>query len=97
MPGIITATILPIGRILGESAAIIYTTGLFVRNIPVSPFDTAAPLAGYVWYAQTEGIQADYIKIVNGGAALLLIMVLVIYFLARYLGKRYQEKRLLGG
>ncbi len=97
MPGIITATILPIGRIVGESAAIIYTTGLFVRNIPVSPFDTAAPLAGYVWYAQTEGIQADYIKIVNGGAALLLIMVLVIYFLARYLGKRYQEKRLLGG
>ena len=96
MPGIITATILPIGRIVGESAAIIYTTGLFVRNIPLNPFDTAAPLAGYVWYAQTEG-QSDYVRIVNGGAALLLIMVLVIYFLARYLGRKYQEKRLLGG
>lgn len=96
MPGIITATILPIGRIIGESAAIIYTTGLFIRNIPVNPFDTAAPLAGYVWYAQTEG-QGDYLRVVNGGAALLLIMVLVIYFLARYLGRKYQEKRLLGG
>jgi phosphate transport system permease protein len=96
MPGIITATILPIGRIVGESAAIIYTTGLFIRNIPVNPFDTAAPLAGYVWYAQTEG-QGDYLRVVNGGAALLLIMVLVIYFLARYLGRKYQEKRLLGG
>ncbi|MHB8895472.1 MAG: phosphate ABC transporter permease PstA [Candidatus Geothermincolia bacterium] len=96
MPGILTATILPIGRIIGESAAIIYTTGLFIRTIPLNPFDTAAPLAGYVWYAQTEG-RGDYYRIVNGGAALLLLMVLVIYFVARYAGKKYQEKRLLGG
>jgi phosphate transport system permease protein len=97
MPGILTATILPIGRIVGESAAIIFTTGLFVRTIPVNPFDTAAPLAGYVWYAQTEGATPDYLRIVNGGAALLLLMVLVIYFLARYAGRKYQEKKLLGG
>jgi len=96
MPGILTATILPIGRIVGESAAIIYTTGLFVRNIPLSPFDTAAPLAGYVWYAQTEG-RGDYYRVVNGGAALLLLMVLFVYFIARYAGRRYQEKKLLGG
>lgn len=96
MPGILTATILPIGRIVGESAAIIYTTGLFIRNIPLSPMDTAAPLAGYVWYAQTEG-RGDYFRVVNGGAALLLLMVLVIYFVARYAGKKYQEKKLLGG
>ncbi len=96
MPGILTATILPIGRIVGESAAIIFTTGLFIRNIPLNPFDTGAPLAGYVWYAQTEG-RGDYFRIVNGGAALLLLMVLAIYFLARYAGNRYRDKRLLGG
>lgn len=88
LPGIITATILPVGRIVGESAAIVYTTGLFIRNIPLSPFDTAAPLAGYIWYAQTEARVPDFRQIVNGGAALLLIMVFVIYFLARRLGKR---------
>ncbi|MBU1671215.1 MAG: phosphate ABC transporter permease PstA [Actinobacteria bacterium] len=92
MPGIMTATILPIGRIMGESAAIIYTTGLFVRNIPLNPLDTAAPLAGYIWYAQSEALVNDYRRIVDGGAALLLIMVLAVYFLARYLGKRYQQK-----
>lgn len=97
MPGILTATILPIGRIVGESAAIIFTTGLFIRNVPLSPLDTAAPLAGYVWYAQTEGSTPDYYRIVNGGAALLLLMVLVIYFIARYAGQRYQKKKLLGG
>lgn len=96
LPGIITATILPIGRIVGESAAIVYTTGLFIRNIPASPFDTAAPLAGYIWYAQTEARVPDYRQIVNGGAALLLVMVFLIYFLARFLGRRYQSKRLLG-
>jgi phosphate transport system permease protein len=92
MPGIMTATILPIGRIMGESAAIIYTTGLFVRNIPLNPLDTAAPLAGYIWYAQSEALVNDYRRIVDGGAALLLIMVLAMYFLARYLGKRYQRQ-----
>jgi phosphate transport system permease protein len=94
LPGILTATILPIGRIVGESAAIIYTVGVFVRNIPTNPFDTAAPLAGYVWAAQVEG-QGGYRQIVNGGAAVLLIMVFVIYFLARWASRRYQ-KRLLG-
>lgn len=92
LPGVLTATILPIGRIMGESAAIIYTTGLFVRNIPLNPFSTAAPLAGYIWYAQTEANVADYRRIVDGGAASLLIMVFLIYLLARYTAKKYQQK-----
>lgn len=96
LPGIITATILPIGRIMGESAAIVYTTGLFIRNIPVSPFDTAAPLAGYIWYAQTEARVPDYRQIVDGGAALLLIIVFAIYLLARWAGDWHQKKKLLG-
>ena len=96
MPGIITATILPIGRIVGESAAIIYTVGVFIRNVPVNPFDTAAPLAGYIWATQAEPVVPDWESIVNGGAALLLIMVFVIYFLARWAGNRYQKKKLLG-
>ena len=93
LPGVLTATILPIGRIVGESAAIIYTVGLFVRTIPLSPFSTAAPLAGYIWYAQSEASVADYRKIVDGGAALLLLMVLVIYFLARFAAKLYQNRQ----
>ncbi len=96
LPGIITATILPIGRIVGESAAIIYTVGVFIRNVPTNPFDTAAPLAGYIWARQAEHGVPDWRAIVNGGAALLLIMVFIIYFLARYAGRKYQEKKLLG-
>jgi ABC-type phosphate transport system permease subunit len=71
--------------------------GVFIRNVPVNPFDTAAPLAGYIWATQAEpGRLLDYKSIVNGGAALLLIMVFVVYFLARWAGNRYQKKKLLG-
>jgi phosphate transport system permease protein len=97
MPGIISGTILPVGRIMGEAAAIIYTTGLFVRTIPKSPFDPAAPLAGYIWYAQTEAMVPDYRRIVNGGAAMLLILVFLINFAARRLAKYYSKRKSLGG
>ncbi|MBN2167646.1 MAG: phosphate ABC transporter permease PstA [Actinobacteria bacterium] len=96
VPGVITATILPIGRIVGESAAVIYTVGTFVRNVPLNPFDTAAPLAAYIWARQAEPQVADWQSIVNGGAALLLILVFLIYFLARWAGRRYQQKALSG-
>lgn len=97
MPGVITATILPVGRIMGEAAAVIYTTGLFIRTIPISPFDPAAPLAGYIWYAQTEATVPDYRRLVNGGAAMLLILVLLINFGARRFAKYYSKRKQLGG
>lgn len=96
-PGILAGTMLGIGRILGESAAIVYTAGLFVRSIPVSPVDTAAPLAGYIWYAQTEALIPDYRTVVNGSAAFLLLVVLLVNFVARRVVKYYRKKKLAGG
>ncbi len=97
MPGIITGTILPLGRIMGESAVVIFTVGVFVRSIPMSPFDPAAPLAGYIWYVQSEAVVPDYRTIVNGGAAILLILLFLINFGTRRLSAYYSKKRSLGG
>jgi phosphate transport system permease protein len=97
MPGIITGTILPLGRIMGESAVVIFTVGVFVRAIPLSPFDPAAPLAGYIWYVQSEAVVPDYRTIVNGGAAILLILLFVINFGTRRLSAYYSKKKSLGG
>jgi phosphate transport system permease protein len=97
LPGIITGTILPLGRIMGESAVVIFTVGVFVRSIPISPFDPAAPLAGYIWYVQSEAIVPDYRAIVNGGAAVLLILLFVINFGTRWLSKYYSKRKSLGG
>jgi phosphate transport system permease protein len=96
-PGIMAGTMLSIGRILGESAAIVYTVGLFVRSIPASPMDTAAPLAGYIWYVQTEALVPDFRSIVDGSAAFLLILVLLVNFGARRLAAYYRKKKLAGG
>lgn len=97
IPGIMAGTMLSIGRILGESAAIVYTAGLFVRHIPVNPMDTAAPLAGYIWYAQTEALVPDFRRIVDGSAAFLLLLVLLVNFAARRFARYYQKKKLAGG
>ncbi|MBN1289531.1 MAG: phosphate ABC transporter permease PstA [Actinobacteria bacterium] len=95
-PGILTGTMLTVGRILGESAALVYTAGLVSRHVPDSLFDSAAPLAGYIWYVQTEAGAPDYRAIVDGSAALLLVMVLVINFGARRIGNYYQKRTLAG-
>ena len=97
MPGIITWTILPLGRIMGESAVVIFTVGVFVRAIPLSPFDPAAPLAGYIWYVQSEAVVPDYRTIVNGGAAILLILLFLINFGTRRLSAYYSKRKSLGG
>lgn len=97
MPGIITGTILPLGRIMGESAVVIFTVGVFVRSVPLSPFDPAAPLAGYIWYVQSEAIVPDYRSIVNGGAAILLILLFAINFGTRRLAAYYGKRKSLGG
>ncbi len=55
MPGITTGVVLTMGRIVGESAAVIYTVGIFVRKVPVSPLQPAAPMAANIWHTYTEG------------------------------------------
>lgn len=93
MPGIVTGIVLTLGRILGESAAIVYTAGLFVRRIPISPFDNSAPISAYLWYVQTEALVPDYRSIVDGGAALLLIIILSLNLLARLFAGIYRKKQ----
>ena len=44
MPGILAGTVLTVGRILGESASLIYVMMLFMRKVPsFNPFSNAAP------------------------------------------------------
>ena len=86
MPGITTGAILTLGRVVGESAAIIYTVGIFVRRVPTSPLDPAAPMAGNIWHMFTEGaLVPDWMRVAGGEAALLLLIVLAFNLLARFL------------
>ena len=93
MPGITTGVVLAAGRIVGESAAVIYTVGLFVRKAPISPLQPAAPMAANIWHNYTEGaLVSDWMRVANGQAAFLLLVVLVLNLAARLIARFYRKR-----
>lgn len=103
MPQILTGVILAAGRIFGEAAALIYTAGMsapilnfnnisFVnKSSPFSLFKSTETLAVYIWQVNSEGMLPDAAKIANGASAVLIIMVLLFNFSARFIGKKIYE------
>lgn len=84
IPGILSGIILAIGRIVGETAALIYTAGT-VAQTPTSLTDSARTLAVHMYALSSEGLHTNE---AYGTALILLIMVIGINSLAGYLAKR---------
>ena len=88
--GILSGVILAIGRIVGETAALIYTAGT-VAEIPESLFDSTRTLAVHMYTISTEGLHVEQSY---ATAVVLLILVLGINSLsaliARRVGRRSQ-------
>jgi phosphate transport system permease protein len=80
MPGILSGVILSIGRIVGETAALIFTAGT-VAKMPDSPFASTRTLAVHVYSLSSEGL---YINQAYATAVMLLALVVVINALAGF-------------
>lgn len=103
LPQILTGIILAAGRIFGEAAALLYTSGMSApilkysnvslvgQQSPFSLFRPAETLAVYIWKLNSEGMVPDAAKIASGASAVLVIMVLVFNFSARIIGKKIYE------
>ena len=93
--GIVTGLILTIGRIVGESAALLFTAGFahslngFVKALNTS--GSTLTVALYV-YAKERG----EFEVAFSIAAILLILTLIINFLAEYIGGFIKRKNLNG-
>lgn len=100
LPGIITGMILGMGRIFGEAAALIYTAGqssppldfsnwnpLYIAS-PLNPMRSAETLAVHIWKINSEGIIPDATQVSAASSAVLVLFVLLLNFLARYVGNR---------
>ncbi|WP_297424492.1 phosphate ABC transporter permease PstA [Clostridium sp.] len=98
MGEILTGIILAAGRIFGEAAAFLYTSGLSAKNLnfntislsgnssAFSLFKPAETLAVHIWKLNSEGTVVDAAQIANGTAAVLIVAVLIFNVGARLLG-----------
>lgn len=84
MSGIIAGVILAIGRIVGETAALIFTAGT-TAAVPGSLLDSARTLSVHMYCLLSEGLYTDQ---AYATAVVLLVMVIGINALSNLIAKR---------
>lgn len=89
MPGILSGVILGIGRIVGETAALLYTAGT-VAGIPETVMNSGRTLSVHMYALLSEGLYVDQ---AYATAVVLLIMVVFINMLSGYVAKRFALER----
>ena len=89
VPGILSGIILAIGRIVGETAALIYTSGT-VAGIPPDLMHSGRTLSIHMYALLSEGL---YMEEAYATAVVLLVMVLFINMLSGLIAKRLSAKK----
>lgn len=84
VPGILAGVILAIGRIVGETAALMYTAGT-VAKVPNSIFGSGRTLAVHMYNLSSEGLYMNQAYVT---AVILLILVVGINTLSGVIAKR---------
>ncbi len=93
IPGILTGTILGLGRAAGETAPILFTVAAFyLPRLPKSIFDQAMALPYHLYVISTQVPNVDE-KIRYGTAFVLLFMVLVMNLVAIIIRYRFRKKK----
>ena len=89
MPGILSGIILAIGRIVGESAALIYTAGTITDKL-AAPLDSGRTLAVHMYLLSNEGLYTDQ---AYATAVVLLILVLLLNLGSKAVANRITKER----
>ena len=89
MPGIMAGIILAIGRIVGETAALIYTAGTMPK-VPSSLFGSGRTLAIHMYLLANEGL---YMNQAYATAVVLLILVVGINAFSAWIARRLTKDR----
>ncbi len=84
VPGILAGIILAIGRIVGETAALIYTAGT-VAQVPTSVFGSGRTLAVHMYNLSSEGLYMDQ---AYATAVILLVLVVGINALSSVIARK---------
>lgn len=89
MPGILSGVILSIGRIVGETAALIYTLGTATK-ITDGIFSSGRTLSVQMYMLSTEGLHVNE-SFATG--VILLVIILIINGISTYLSNRLTKGR----
>jgi phosphate transport system permease protein len=93
IPGILTGTILGLGRAAGETAPILFTVAAFyLPQLPKSVFDQAMALPYHLYVISTQVPNVDE-KIRYGTALVLLTLVLFMNLIAIVIRYRFRKKK----
>ncbi|MHC1695012.1 MAG: phosphate ABC transporter permease PstA [Eubacteriales bacterium] len=84
IPGILAGIILATGRIVGETAALIYTAGT-VADTPKNLLSSGRTLSVHMWALSNEGLHTDK---AYATAVVLLILVMSINWLSGFIAKK---------
>ncbi|MEG2295509.1 MAG: phosphate ABC transporter permease PstA [Oscillospiraceae bacterium] len=87
MPGILAGTILAVGRIVGETAALVYTAGT-VAQIPENLLSSGRTLAIHMYSLSSEGLYTDQ---AYATAVVLLVIVLCINMFSSLIAKKLMK------
>jgi len=96
LPGVITGVILAIGRIVGESAALLYTagSGALLPNSVQGYFDKIFQSGGTLTIQLYLSMSKGEYDVAYGIALVLLVIVLGINLITKYVAKKFDVNRL---
>ena len=83
MPGVLSGIILATGRVVGETAALMYTAGTVAQY--AGPMDAGRTLALHMYVLSSEGL---HMKEAFATAVVLLVMVLLINAVSSFFAKK---------
>jgi len=87
MPGILAGIILSIGRIVGETAVLIYTSGT-VAQIPKNLMGSGRTLAVHLYALWSEGMNTES---AYATAVILVITVIFLNAMSAYIAKKFTK------
>ena len=88
LPGIMAGVILAIGRIVGETAALIYTAGTMPK-VPSSIFGSGRTLAIHMYLMSNEGL---YMNQAYATAVVLLVLVVGINTFSSFIARKLTQE-----
>jgi phosphate transport system permease protein len=88
IPGILTGVLLGVGRIIGESAALIYATGAAIKD-EVILTERSTSLAVHIWTVM-QGEKPNF-ELASAIAIIILGVVFVMNFVIKFLAKRLSK------